>query len=114
MFYEVDPLTQNIASSKKTFTLYSDCKKAEVSLSSKTSNEDVFVEVFNQHILIKSPLSSKGFFEVKEAFKAFNYFDFKNFSSNVSKRPSSFLLSSACLCEGFLFYPSWFSEKKTL
>ena len=113
LFYEVDPLTQNIVSSKKSITLYSDCKKAEVSLSSKISNEDVFVEVFNQHMLIKSPLSSKGFFEAKEVFKAFNYFDFKNSSSSVYKKPSSFLLSSACLCEGCLFYPSWFSEKKT-
>ena len=113
LFHVVDPLTQNIVSSKKTLSLYSDCKKAEVSLNSKTSNEDVFVQVFDGHLLIKSPSSQKGVFEVSETFKAFNYFDFKNSSSGFFKKPSSFLLSSACLCGNFLFYPSWFSEKKT-
>jgi len=111
-FYLVDSQTQEIIKSEQSFTLFSGCKNPKKSLFSLLSCRDIFVKVSNSSMLIKNKKGEKTSFVFDVSFNSFNYFDFKKVSASLQKQPSRFLLSSACFCGGFLFYPQWFVDKK--
>ena len=113
-FYLVDPLSGKILSQEKSFVLFSSCSSPTVSLFSKLSKKDLFVYVKDGFLSIKTQKSTFPEVSFSGPFLNFDYFNFKKNSSNYNSRPSSFLLSSACLFNKRLFYPRWFTEKKEL